>query len=187
MVRRILRAFGLQAHRMETFKFMTDPNFVTEVRDVVGLYVSPPEHAIVLCVDETVPNPGAGLQPADPVDASRPCHRRSHDYNGHGTTSLFAAFDTANRAAIGMSYGRHRTAEFRKFLDEIAPGVLRGLDVDLVMDNYVTHKAPLIRKWLVKRARWHAYSTPTSSSWTKSSVPSRSSSIRRSGAASIAA
>jgi transposase len=164
-VQRIWRAFGLQPHRMETFKLSTDPNFVAKVRDVVGLYVSPPEHAIVLCVDEKSQIQALDRsQPMLPMRPGQPT-RRSHDYKRHGTTSLFAALDIATGRVIGKCYGRHRAAEFRKFLDEIEAAVPRELDVHLVMDNYATHKTPLIRRWLAKRPRWHVHLTPTSSSW----------------------
>lgn len=164
-VQRIWRAFGLQPHRVETFKLSTDPDFVSKVRDVVGLYVSPPQHAIVLCVDEK--SQIQALDRSQPMLPMRPGQvaRRSHDYTRHGTTSLFAALDIATGHVIGKCYGRHRAAEFRKFLDEIEAVVPRDLDVHLVMDNYATHKTPLIRNWLAKRPRWHVHLTPTSSSW----------------------
>lgn len=164
-VQRVWRAFGLQPHRMETFKLSSDPNFVAKVRDVVGLYVSPPEHAIVLCVDEK--SQIQALDRSQPMLPMRPgqAARRSHDYKRHGTTSLFAALDIATGRIIGKCYGRHRAAEFRKFLDEIEASVPAELDVHLVMDNYATHKTPLIQRWLVKRPRWHVHLTPTSSSW----------------------
>lgn len=164
-VQRIWRAFGLQPHRLETFKLSTDPDFVAKVRDVVGLYVSPPEHAVVLCVDEKSQIQALDRsQPMLPMCPGQPA-RRSHDYTRHGTTSLFAALDIATGRIIGKCYGRHRAAEFRKFLDEIEAAVPADLDVHLVMDNYATHKTPLIRKWLAKRPRWHVHLTPTSSSW----------------------
>lgn len=164
-VQRVWRAFGLQPHRMETFKLSTDPNFVAKVRDIVGLYVSPPEHAIVLCVDEK--SQIQALDRSQPMLPMRPgqAARRSHDYKRHGTTSLFAVLDIATGRIIGKCYGRHRAAEFRKFLDEIEASVPSELDVHLVMDNYATHKTPLIQRWLVKRPRWHVHLTPTSSSW----------------------
>ena len=164
-VQRIWRAFGLQPHRMETFKLSTDPDFVVKVRDVVGLYVSPPQHAIVLCVDEK--SQIQALDRSQPMLPMRPGQvaRRSHDYTRHGTTSLFAALDIATGHVIGKCYGRHRAAEFRKFLDEIEAAVPSDLDVHLIMDNYATHKTPLIRNWLAKRPRWHVHLTPTSSSW----------------------
>jgi transposase len=164
-VQRIWRAFGLQPHRMETFKLSTDPDFVAKVRDVVGLYVSPPQHAVVLCVDEKSQIQALDRsQPMLPMRPGQPA-RRSHDYTRHGTTSLFAALDIATGKVVGKCYSRHRAAEFRKFLDEIEAAVPRDLDVHLVMDNYATHKTPLIRNWLAKRPRWHVHLTPTSSSW----------------------
>jgi transposase len=164
-VQRIWRAFGLQPHRLETFKLSTDPDFVAKVRDVVGLYVSPPEHAIVLCVDEK--SQIQALDRSQPLLPMRPGHpaRRSHDYKRHGTTSLFAALDIATGQVIGKCLPRHRAAEFRRFLDEIEANVPEDLDVHLVMDNYATHKTQLIRDWLAKRPRWHVHLTPTSSSW----------------------
>jgi transposase len=164
-VQRIWRAFGLQPHRMETFKLSTDPDFVAKVRDVVGLYMSPPDRAIVLCVDEKSQIQALDRsQPMLPMRPGQPT-RRSHDYKRHGTTSLFAALDIATGAVIGKCYTRHRASEFRKFLDEIEAVVPGNLDVHLVMDNYATHKTPLIRKWLAKRPRWHVHLTPTSASW----------------------
>ena len=164
-VQRIWRAFGLQPHRLETFKLSTDPEFVAKVRDVVGLYVSPPEHAIVLCVDEK--SQIQALDRTQPLLPMRPgqAARRSHDYKRHGTTSLFAALDIATGQVIGQCFPRHRASEFRSFLDAIEANVPKDLDVHLVMDNYATHKTPLIRKWLAKRPRWHVHLTPTSSSW----------------------
>lgn len=164
-VQRIWRAFGLQPHRLETFKLSTDPDFVAKVRDVVGLYVSPPEHAIVLCVDEKSQIQALDrTQPLLPMRPGQPA-RRSHDYKRHGTTSLFAALDIATGQVIGKCFPRHRATEFRRFLDEIEANVPKNLDVHLVMDNYATHKTPLIRSWLAKRPRWHVHLTPTSSSW----------------------
>jgi transposase len=164
-VQRIWRAFGLQPHRLETFKLSTDPDFVAKVRDVVGLYVSPPAHAIVLCVDEKSQIQALDRsQPMLPMRPGQPA-RRSHDYKRHGTTSLFAALDVATGRVIGKCYGRHRAVEFRKFLDEIEAAVPTNLDVHLVIDNYATHKAPTVRNWLNRRPRWHVHLTPTSSSW----------------------
>lgn len=164
-VQRIWRAFGLQPHRLETFKLSTDPDFVAKVRDVVGLYVSPPTHAIVLCVDEKSQIQALDRsQPMLPMRPGQPA-RRSHDYKRHGTTSLFAALDIATGRVIGKCYPRHRAVEFRKFLDEIEAAVPTGLDVHLVIDNYATHKAPLVRNWFARRPRWHVHLTPTSSSW----------------------
>jgi transposase len=164
-VQRIWRAFGLQPHRLETFKLSTDPDFVAKVRDVVGLYLSPPDRAIVLCVDEKSQIQALDRsQPMLPMRPGQPA-RRSHDYTRHGTTSLFAALDIATGAVIGRCYDRHRAREFRSFLDEIEKNVPADLDVHLVMDNYATHKTPLIRNWLAKRPRWHVHMTPTSASW----------------------
>lgn len=164
-VQRIWRAFGLQPHREGTFKLSTDPDFVDKVRDVVGLYVAPPAHAIVLCVDEK--SQIQALDRSQPLLPMRPGQiaKRTHDYTRHGTTSLFAALDIATGKVIGKCYPRHRATEFRKFLDEIEANVPPDLDVHLVMDNYATHKTPLIREWLVKRPRWHVHYTPTSASW----------------------
>ena len=164
-VQRIWRAFGLQPHRIETFKLSTDPDFVAKVRDVVGLYVAPPEHAIVLCVDEK--SQIQALDRSQPMLPMRPGQvaRRSHDYKRHGTTSLFAALDIATGHVIGKCYGRHRATEFRKFLDQIEANVPMGLEVHLIWDNYATHKTPPIRNWLIKRPRWHVHLTPTSASW----------------------
>lgn len=164
-VQRIWRAFGLQPHRLETFKLSTDPDFVAKVRDVVGLYVAPPERAIVLCVDEK--SQIQALDRSQPMLPMRPgqAARRSHDYKRHGVTSLFAALDIATGRVIGKCYPRHRAKEFRRFLDEIEANVPKGFDVHLVMDNYATHKTQLIRDWLAKRPRWHVHLTPTSSSW----------------------
>ena len=164
-VQRIWRAFGLRPHRLETFKLSTDPDFVTKVRDVVGLYVSPPAHAVVLCIDEKSQIQALDRsQPMLPMRPGQPA-RRSHDYKRHGTTSLFAALDIATGRVIGKCYARHRAIEFRKFLDEIEAAVPAGFDVHLVIDNYATHKAPLIRNWFNRRPRWHVHLTPTSSSW----------------------
>jgi transposase len=164
-VQRIWRAFGLQPHRLESFKLSSDPNFVAKVRDVVGLYVSPPEHALVLCVDEKSQIQALDRsQPMLPMRPGQPA-RRSHDYKRHGVTSLFAALDVATGKVIGQCFPRHRAAEFRRFLDEIEANVPGNLDVHLVMDNYATHKTPLIRAWFAKRPRWHVHLTPTSSSW----------------------
>ncbi len=164
-VQRIWRAFGLQPHRTETFKLSSDPLFVDKVRDVVGLYVAPPSHAVVLCVDEK--SQIQALDRSQPLLPMRPgqVERRTHDYTRHGTTSLFAALDIATGRVIGKCSPRHRATEFRRFLDEIEKAVPDDLEVHLVMDNYATHKTPLIRNWLAKRPRWHVHLTPTGSSW----------------------
>jgi transposase len=164
-VQRVWRAFGLQPHRQEAFKLSTDPDFVAKVRDVVGLYMAPPERALVLCVDEKSQIQALDRsQPMLPMRPGQP-ERRTHDYKRHGTTSLFAALDVATGRVIGKCYPRHRAAEFRNFLDQVAASVPAGLDVHLVMDNYATHKTQLIRDWLLKRPHWHVHLTPTSASW----------------------
>ena len=164
-VQRIWRAFGLQPHRVETFKLSTDPDFVAKVRDIVGLYMAPPARALVLCVDEK--SQIQALDRSQPLLPLRPgqIERRTHDYTRHGTTSLFAALDVATGSVIGKCYPRHRAAEFRRFLDEIEKAVPDNLDVHLVMDNYATHKTPMIGDWFVKRPRWHVHHTPTGASW----------------------
>ena len=164
-VQRIWRAFGLQPHRTETFKLSTDPLFIDKVRDVVGLYLSPPEHALVLCVDEK--SQVQALDRSQPVLPLRPgqVERRTHDYVRHGTTSLFAALNAATGDVIGKCYKRHRAVEFKKFLNEIEHHVPDDLDIHIVMDNYATHKTPAIRDWFARRPRWHVHFTPTGSSW----------------------
>ena len=147
------------------FKLSTDPDFVAKVRDVVGLYMAPPERALVLCVDER--SQIQALDRTQPLLPMRPgqAERRTHDYKRHGTTSLFAALDVATGRVVGKCYGRHRAAEFRRFLDEVEAVVPAGLDVHLVMDNYAIHKAPAVKAWLLKRPHWHVHFTPTSASW----------------------
>ena len=164
-VGRVWRAFGLRPHRSETFKLSTDPEFVEKVRDIVGLYLAPPERALVLCVDEKT-----GVQALDrtqPLLPLRPgqAERRTHDYARHGTTSLFAALDVRAGKVIGRCFPRHRAAEFRRFLDEIDANVPPDPDVHLVLDNSAAHKTALIRRWLARRPRYHVHFTPTSASW----------------------
>lgn len=164
-VSRIWRAFALQPHRSETFKLSKDPLFVDKVRDIVGLYLNPPDRAMVLCVDEK--SQIQALDRSAPLLPMRPgqAERRSHDYRRHGTTSLFAALDVATGRVIGGLHRRHRSTEFRRFLDRIDAAVPAHLDVHLILDNYATHKTPLIRRWLAKRPRYHLHFTPTSASW----------------------
>jgi len=164
-ISRIWRAFGLQPHRSETFKLSPDPLLVDKVRDIVGLYLNPPEHAVVLCVDEKTQI--QALDRTQPLLPMRPgqVERRTHDYRRHGTTSLFAALDTATSRVITQFRQRHRAEDFRRFLDLIDAQVPPELDVHLVMDNYGTHKTPLIWKWLAKRPRFYVHFTPTYSSW----------------------
>jgi transposase len=165
MVSRVWRAFGLQPHRSETFKLSRDPAFVDKVRDVVGLYLNPPDRALVLCVDEK-PQIQA-IEGTAPVLPMRPgqIERRSHDYKRHGTTDLFAALDVRAGTVIGTCKGRHRSTEFRAFLDQVEAAVPTDLDVHLVLDNAATHKTRLVHDWLLKRPRWHLHFTPTSASW----------------------
>ena len=162
---RIWRAFGLQPHRFETFKLSTDPLFVEKVRDIVGLYLDPPDKALVLCVDEK--SQIQALDRSQPLLPMRPgqIERRTHDYTRHGTTSLFAALDATSGDVIGEMHRRHRSVEFRKFLDTIEARVPDDLDVHLVMDNYGTHKTALIRRWFAKRPRFHVHFTPKGASW----------------------
>ena len=142
-VSRIWRAFGLRPHRIETFKLSSDPAFVDKVRDVVGLYLAPPERALVLCVDEKPQIQAAqGTAPAFPMRPGQP-ERRTHDYKRHGTLDLFAALDVRAGTVIGACKGRHRAVEFRAFLDQVEAALPAGLDVHLVLDNLKTHKTRL--------------------------------------------
>jgi transposase len=153
------------APRVESFKLSSDPLFVDKVRDIVGLYMAPPDRALVLCVDEKSQIQALDrTQPLLPMRPGQP-ERRSHDYTRHGTLSLFAALDVATGKVIGRCYPRHRSREFLKFLRAVDAEVPRDLDVHLVMDNYATHKTQAIRSWLAKRPHWHAHLTPTSASW----------------------
>jgi transposase len=162
---RIWRAFGLQPHRAETFKLSPDPLFVDKVYDVVGLYLDPPEAAVVLCVDEKSQVQAlARSQPAFPMMPGMP-EQRTHDYLRHGTTSLFAAFNTADGTVISSLHRRHRAVEFKKFLAKIDAEVPDELDVHLVCDNYSTHKSPAIRAWLDRHPRFCVHHTPTYASW----------------------
>ena len=164
-VHRIWRAFSLQPHRSETFKLSTDPLFVDKVRDIVGLYLDPPDRALVLCVDEK--SQIQALDRTQPLLPMRPgqAERRTHDYKRHGTTSLFAALDVKAGTIIGKCMPRHRAQEFRRFLDTVENNVPADLDIHVIMDNASSHKTKLIRDWFAKRPRWHTHFTPTSSSW----------------------
>jgi len=164
-ISRIWHAFGLQPHRSETFQLSPDPQRIEKVRDIVGLYMNPPEHAVVLCVDEK--SQIQALDRTQPLLPMRPgqAERRTHDYKRHGTTSLFAALDLKTSQVIGQLHRRHRSAEFRKFLDRIEAQVPAGLDVHIIADNYGTHKTALIRKWFAQRPRFHLHFTPTYGSW----------------------
>ena len=164
-IHRIWRAFALQPHRTETFKLSKDPLFIDKVRDIVGLYLNPPDRALVLCVDEK--SQIQALDRSQPLLPMRPgqVERRAHDYKRHGTTSLFAALDVKSGRLIGECHRRHRSVEFRQFLDTIDAAVPARFAVHLVLDNYRTHKTPLIHRWLVKRPRFHLHFTPTGTSW----------------------
>src|ERR1700692_2575082 len=164
-IARIWRAFGLQPHRTENFKLSKDPQFVEKVRDIVGLYMNPPDHAIVLCVDEKSQVQARNrTQPILPLGPGVPA-RQSHDYQRHGVTSLFAAMDVASGVTISNCYRRHRHQEFLRFLDEIEANLPVGFEVHLVMDNYGTHKVAKVRGWLARHPRYHVHYTPTSGSW----------------------
>lgn len=164
-ISRIWRAFALQPHRQENFKLSRDPLFIDKVRDVVGLYLNPPDRALVLCVDEK--SQIQALERTAPLLPMRPgqAERRAHDYLRHGTTSLFAALDTKTGKVIGQMHRRHRSEECRKFLATIDANTPAELDVHLVMDNYATHKTPAIQRWVVQHPRFHVHFTPTSASW----------------------
>jgi transposase len=164
-VSRIWRAFGLKPHLIETFKLSPDPLFVEKVRDVVGLYVNPPDAALVLCVDEKTQI--QALDRTSPVLPLRPGlpERRTHDYVRGGTTNLYVALDVASGHVIADMTERHRAVEFRRFLNLINRSVPEDLDVHLVVDNVSTHKTPEIKKWLVRHPRFHLHFTPTYSSW----------------------
>jgi transposase len=164
-VLRIWRAFGLQPHRSETFKLSNDPQLIEKVRDIVGLYLNPPERALVLCADEKAQIQALDrTQPILPLRPGTP-ELRTHDYRRHGTTSLFAALDVATGKVIGEVHRRHRAIEFRSFLDRIDKEVPADLAVHLVLDNYGTHKTPLIHRWLLRHPRFQLHFTPTYSSW----------------------
>jgi transposase len=164
-VGRIWKTFDLKPHRADGFKLSNDPLFVEKVYDVVGLYLNPPEYAVVLCVDEKSQVQAlARSQPALPMMPGMP-EKRTHDYVRHGTTTLFAAFNTADGTVISSTHRRHRSSEFRKFLNKIDDEVPDDLDVHLVCDNYGTHKHPTIKRWLAAHPRFHMHFTPTYSSW----------------------
>lgn len=164
-ISRIWQAFGLQPHRRDSFKLSPDPQLVEKVRDIVGLYMNPPDHAMVLCVDEKSQIQALDrTQPLLPMQPGQ-LERGTHDYKRHGTTSLFAALELKTNRVIGQLHRRHRSQEFRAFLDTIEANVPAALDVHIVLDNYGTHKTALIRKWFAKRPRFHVHFTPTYGSW----------------------
>jgi len=164
-VGRIWQAFALQPHRAGTFKLSRDPLFIEKVRDIVGLYLDPPDKALVLCVDEK--SQVQALQRSAPLLPMRPgqIERHTHDYTRHGTTSLFAALNAKSGEIVGECHARHRAREFRRFLNTIDANVPGGLDVHLILDNYATHKAPTVHRWLAAHPRYHLHFTPTSASW----------------------
>jgi transposase len=191
-VHRIWRAFCLQPHRVETFKLSKDPQFIEKVRDIIGLYLNPPERALVLCVDEK--SQIQALDRTQPLLPMRPgqIERRTHDYERHGTTTLFAALVAATNAdaevkagtVIGKCMPRHRAQEFRKFLDEVERSMPADLDVHVVMDNASSHKTKLIRDWFARRPNWHIHFTrPPHPGSTRSSASSRCCHRSRSSAA----
>jgi transposase len=164
-VSRIWRAFGLQPHRQETWKLSKDPQFVAKVRDVVGLYLDPPERAVVLCVDEK-----SQIQALDRTAPILPLlpgvpQRATHDYKRAGTSTLYAALDIATGKVSGSLHSRHRAIEFKKFLQTLDREVPDELEVHLILDNASTHKTPVIKKWLLAHPRFVVHFTPTSSSW----------------------
>src|SRR5260370_12666149 len=162
---RIWRAFGLQPHRTESFRLSQDPLLVEKVRDIVGLYMSPPDNAVVLCVDEESQIQALErAQPILPMDIGQP-ERRTHDYVRHGTTDLFAALDYATGNVLGKCYAQHRAKEFKLFLREIDGSVPANLDVHVILDNLSTHKTPELRLWRAKHPRFQLHFTPTHASW----------------------
>ena len=166
-VARIWRSFGLKPHLTETFKLSTDPLFVDKVRDVVGLYLDPPDRALVLCVDEKSQVQALDrTQPLLPLEPGKP-ERHTPDYARHGTTSLFAALNVATGEVIGKCHRRHRSREFLKFLDHVNATVEReaGVEIHLIMDNYGTHKTAAVRRWFLRHPEYRLHFTPTSASW----------------------
>lgn len=164
-VSRIWRAFMLKPHLSETFKLSKDPLFIEKVRDIVGLYLNPPDRALVLAVDEK--SQIQALDRSQPLLPMRPgqVERRTHDYIRHGTTTLFAALDVKTGRVIGEVHRRHRAKEFLAFLKSIDANVPQDLDLHLILDNYATHKTPMIKRWLLRHPRFHLHFTPTGASW----------------------
>jgi putative transposase len=164
-VQRVWRAFGVQPHRQKHFKLSTDPFFVEKVRDIVGLYLNPPDNAMVLCVDEKTQVQALDrTQPLLPLGLGY-VEGVTHDYVRHGTTTLFAALDIASGRVLTRCAARHRHQEFLRFLHEIDAHVPKRLDIHLVVDNYATHKHAKVRRWLAARPRYHVHLTPTYASW----------------------
>jgi transposase len=167
MVQRVWQRFDIQPHRVEKFKISKDPKFEDKVRDVVGLYLNPPDRALVLCIDEK--SQIQALDRTAPILPLRPGlpERQTHDYKRNGTTTLFAAFNILNGKVIGSCLPRHRGKEFIKFLNQLEKEAPPELDIHLILDNYSTHKGEAVQRWLKpkKRGRFHFHFTPTSSSW----------------------
>jgi len=164
-VSRIWRAFGLKPHAVDSWKLSKDPQFVDKVRDIVGLYMSPPENALVLAVDEKSQVQALDrTAPILPMMPTTPA-RATHDYVRHGTTTLFAAMDIISGSVIARNYRRHRSTEFLRFLKEVDAATPKGLELHLVLDNYATHKTPKVKEWLLKHPRVVLHFTPTSASW----------------------
>jgi transposase len=164
-VQRIWKQHNLQPHRLKTFKLSRDKHFVEKLRDVVGLYLSPPEKALVLCVDEKSQIQALDrTQPGLPLKKGR-CGTMTHDYKRHGTTTLFAALNMLDGKVIGECLPRHRSKEFVKFLGTIDQNTPAELDLHLIVDNYSTHKSPSVKRWLKRHPRFHLHFIPTSSSW----------------------
>ena len=164
-IQRIWDAYGLQPHRVDTFKLSKDPEFVEKLTDIVGLYMNPPDKAVVICVDEKSQIQALDrTQPGLPMKRGR-CGTMTHDYKRHGTTSLFAALNVLDGTVIGNCYEHHRHQEFLKFLRLLDRAFPKGKTLHLILDNYGTHKHPNVKSWLAKHPRFHLHFTPTSSSW----------------------
>ena len=164
-VQRILEAHQLTPHRIRMFKLSNDPQFATKLRDVVGLYVDPPEHAVVLSVDEKSQIQALDrTQPGLPMKPGR-AGTMTHDYKRNGTTTLFAALNVLDGTIIGRNMNRHRHQEFIRFLNDIDAQVPKHKEIHAILDNYATHKHPNVRDWLAKHSRWTFHFTPTSASW----------------------
>jgi transposase len=164
-VQRIWRAHQLQPHRLRTFKRSRDPSFATKLTDIVGLYVDPPAHAVVLSIDEKSQIQALDrTQPGLPIKPGR-CQTMTHDYKRHGTTTLFAALSVLDGTVIGRCMQRHRHLEFIRFLNAVERAVPVGKVIHTVLDNYATHKHPKVLAWLTRHPRWTFHFTPTSASW----------------------
>ena len=164
-MQRIWRKHGLQPHRVHQFKLSNDPRFAAKVLDIVGLYVAPPEHAVVLSIDEKSQIQALDrTQPGLPMKKGR-CGTMTHDYKRHGTTTLFAALNVLDGTVIGRCMQRHRHQEFIRFLNVTEAAVPKGKAIHAIVDNYATHKHPKVKAWLARHPRWSFHFTPTSASW----------------------